>query len=975
MELTDGNVATLSTYLQQTLSPNREERQKAEKFLESVEANPNYSILLLMVTSKAEVDLAMRVSAAVTFKNFVKRNWRVVDVDKISAEDRLKIKTMIVDLMISMPEQIQRQLSDSISIIGREDFPKLWPQLLKDMITKVGSGDFHVINGILRTAHSLFKRYRHEFKSQELWSEIKIVLTEFAAPLTELFKKTMELSQAHAADANGVKVIYNSLLMICKIFYSLNYQDLPEHFEDNMEVWITHFLYLLQVENKLLASDSDEEPGTLELLKAQVCDNVALYVDKYDADCKDYIPRLFDAAYKLLLSTSMVPKNDVLVSRGLEFLATVISKSDFIKQFSDESILKKICEDVVVPNVEFRTADEEVFEDNPEEFIRRDIEGSDVDTRRRAASDLVKSLCRFNEAQVMTLFGSYVQTLLQQYAANPGTGWKMKDSAIYLVTSLAAKGQTQKHGITQVSQLVDTNDFFKNQILPELTTADVNKFPVLKASSIKYLMTFRTVLSKEVLVASIPFICNLLKAESVVVHSYAAHTIERMFTIPGPNGVGTMVTAQDITDPHKQALIQNLFDIFAISGSAENEYAMKAIMRTLSLLQDQAIAFMEIILNTLVQKMIQASGNPSKPNFNHYLFETLTLSIRIMCKANPKAVEVFEAQLFPPFQEILQKDVLEFHPYVFQVLSLLLEHHSENGIPETYMALFPFLLTPVLWDRPGNIPPLVRLLQAFVEKGSEQIVGGDGNQLLSLLGVFQKLIASKSNDHQGFYLLQSLISAISLSQLTPAHAKSVMVLMFTRLSKSKTAKFVKSFLIFINLFVVRYGGNEIIELVDSVQPNLWSMVVDRIIFTEMQKVSGATEKKICSVGMTNLLCCTPLMNPNGKYFGNLWTQILDSAIRLLQLPTDETDADDEHFIDVEDTPGYQAAFCQLAMAGKKEFDPFKGTIPCPKAYLVTNLQKLTSEFPGKFGPPIQQIKPESLVFFQSLIQSSGVVLH
>ena len=38
-------------------------------------------------------------------------------------------------------------------------------------------------------------RYRHEFKSQELWSEIKIVLDEFAAPLTELFKKTMDLAK------------------------------------------------------------------------------------------------------------------------------------------------------------------------------------------------------------------------------------------------------------------------------------------------------------------------------------------------------------------------------------------------------------------------------------------------------------------------------------------------------------------------------------------------------------------------------------------------------------------------------------------------------------------------------------------------------------------------------------------------------------------------------------------------------------
>ena len=33
----------------------------------------------------------------------------------------------------------------------------------------------------------LIDRYRHEFKSQKLWTEIKFVLDNFAAPLTELF--------------------------------------------------------------------------------------------------------------------------------------------------------------------------------------------------------------------------------------------------------------------------------------------------------------------------------------------------------------------------------------------------------------------------------------------------------------------------------------------------------------------------------------------------------------------------------------------------------------------------------------------------------------------------------------------------------------------------------------------------------------------------------------------------------------------
>lgn len=51
------------------------------------------------------------------------------------------------------------QLSDAISIIGREDFPQKWPDLLTEMVNRFQSGDFHVINGVLRTAHSLFKRY------------------------------------------------------------------------------------------------------------------------------------------------------------------------------------------------------------------------------------------------------------------------------------------------------------------------------------------------------------------------------------------------------------------------------------------------------------------------------------------------------------------------------------------------------------------------------------------------------------------------------------------------------------------------------------------------------------------------------------------------------------------------------------------------------------------------------------------------
>jgi hypothetical protein len=62
-----------------------------------------------------------------------------------------------------------------------------------------------------------------------------------------------------------------------------------------------------------------------------------------------------------------------------------------------QKTLSSICQQVVVPNVLLRESDQELFEDNPEEYVRRDIEGSDHETRRRGATDLVNGLCRFFE--------------------------------------------------------------------------------------------------------------------------------------------------------------------------------------------------------------------------------------------------------------------------------------------------------------------------------------------------------------------------------------------------------------------------------------------------------------------------------------------------------------------------------------------------------------------------------------------------
>lgn len=59
-----------------------------------------------------------------------------------------------------------------------------------------------------------------------------------------------------------------------------------------------------------------------------------------------------------------------------------------------------MCEQIVIPNIRLRDDLEEMFEMNWVEYVRRDTEGGDTDTRRRAATDLVKALTTKFEVKV-----------------------------------------------------------------------------------------------------------------------------------------------------------------------------------------------------------------------------------------------------------------------------------------------------------------------------------------------------------------------------------------------------------------------------------------------------------------------------------------------------------------------------------------------------------------------------------------------
>ena len=81
MDATPENLNALSNYLRQTMSPDAGTRKPAEQFLQQVEVQKGFPILLLTLLDSSDNDpnvLTMKQAAAINFKNYIKRNWKIV---------------------------------------------------------------------------------------------------------------------------------------------------------------------------------------------------------------------------------------------------------------------------------------------------------------------------------------------------------------------------------------------------------------------------------------------------------------------------------------------------------------------------------------------------------------------------------------------------------------------------------------------------------------------------------------------------------------------------------------------------------------------------------------------------------------------------------------------------------------------------------------------------------------------------------
>ncbi|KAI7905006.1 Cse1-domain-containing protein [Cokeromyces recurvatus] len=880
--------------------------------------------------------------------------------------------------MITVPDKLQLQISDALSLIAATDFPEKWTTLLPELISKLSPTDYRVNNGILGTAHSIFKRWRSAFRSDDLFLVIKYVLDLFCEPYLQLFQITDKLIEENSNNLQALQVLARSLNLLIKIYYDLNCQDLPEFFEDHLEEFMALFKKYLVYQNPLLVTDDEIEEGPLEEIKTNICLVLELYASRYE----DAFPQLgifIPLIANLLTDTGDESKYDAMICKAFSVLTVVVKIDSQAQNFADPATLSMMCERIALPNMVIRTVDEEMYEDNPIEYIRRDLEGSDTDTRRRAAADFIRGLMERFEEHVTKIMSEYVNRYLQSYNSNPKTNWKDKNTAIFLLVAIATRSSTIQKGVTKTNELVDVIDFFTKNVLCDLQS-DVNTdIPILKMDAIKYVYTFRNQLTKEQLLTVFPLLVKHLESSDYVVYTYAAIAIERILFMR--QGKTMLFTAADIK-PFSETLLSQLFRLIELGQTpeklSENDYLMRAVMRVIITSRQDMVPFVNVIMGKLTTILAIVSKNPSNPKFNHYVFESIGALIRFICPISEAALSEFENMCFGPFQTILSQEVQEFAPYVFQLLAQLLEQHQGQDLTPAYVALLNPLLNPAIWEQ-GNNPALVRLLQAYLNKGVNTILSN--NQLEPILGIFQqKLVYSRQYDHYGMLLLETITSRVPVNVMEK-YLPALLSAVLKRLQSKKRGdtivfdKFTRNFTLWMcRFFLLEASGGPdmIIKVYEALQPGLFGQIMKLFVLPDLSKLSKPIDRRLGSFGVTCLLTKSDAMLQS-PYVNQLWSESLMALLALLELPASvDTEGPDEFYtLDIEEG-GYQTAFAKLATSSPIVDDPTTHLPPCP-VFLVQQIMAMPTEKRHIIKTLVTQ-SPEASQCLPKYFQSANISL-
>uniref|UniRef100_A0A1A8FX38 Importin 7 n=1 Tax=Nothobranchius korthausae TaxID=1143690 RepID=A0A1A8FX38_9TELE len=859
--------------LRGTMDPNL--REAAERQLNEAYTHVTFMSTLLQITMSNDLDLPVRQAGVIYLKNKIIQHWSDGDgsgtetlVNNIPEADRQFIRDNIVEAIIQSPDRIRVQLTTCIHHIIKHDYPARWTAIVDKIAFYLQSDNSLGWLGILLCLYQLVKNY--EYKKPE---ERQPVVSAMHIFMPMLKDRCVQLLLDHSSESVLIQK------QIFKILYALFQYNLPLELinRQNLTEWMEILKNVVdrEVPQETMQVDEDERPE----LPWWKCKKWALHIlarlfERYGSPgntTKEYaeFAELFLKEYavpaqQVLLKVLFVYKEKQYVAprvlqQALNFINQGIAHALTWKNLKQH--MQGIIQDVVFPLMCYTDSDEELWQEDPYEYIRMKFDVfEDFISPTTAAQTLLFTVCNKRKEVLQKTMGFCYQIL-----TDPTSDPRKKDGALHMIGSLAEILLKKKIYKDQMEFMLQQNVFplFGSELgyMRARACWALHYFCEVKFKSDQNLQT----------AVELTRIC-LINDNEMPVKVEAAIALQVL--------ISNQEKAKEYIAPHIRPVMHSLLNIVRETENDDLtnviqkmicEYSEEVAPIAVEMTQHLAMTF-----NQVIQTGPEEEGGDDKAVTAMSILNTIDTLLSVV-EDHKEIIQQLEGICLQVIGTVLQQHVLEFYE---EILSLAHSLTCQQVSPQMWQ-LLPLLYDVFQQDGFDYFTDMMPLLHNYVTVDTDTLLS-DTKYLEMMYNMCKKVLTGDPGEDPECHaakLLEVIIlqcKGRGIDQVVPMFVGTAL----ERLTREVKTSELRTMCLQVAIAALYYSPPLLLNTLENVRfPNNTEPITNNFITQWLKDVDcflGLHDRKMCILG----LCALIDLEHRPQAVNQVGGQLLPAAILL-----------------------------------------------------------------------------------------------
>ncbi|XP_065176785.1 importin-7-like [Sycon ciliatum] len=745
----DMDFSTVPTLLQATYGPDADLLKAAENELEKFSEVSGFPSCLFQIVTSGDADLALRQAAGIYLKNLVERHYKVREKRpgekqpfELAQADKATLRQHIVEAVIVVPAQVRKLLEACVGRMVESDFPMIWTDLAEKIVVCLSSAQDSTWLGASLCALQLSKRYRWKQASErsEFYRAMAVILPLLRQHLTSLIPNQSEAS-----------VLIQKTIV--KVFHHMIEMSLPlDILNEELSHWFACFRAILVLDVPAETLEEEEESRSDLIwwkLRRWTADTLEILFDRYGCPLqvgKKYkqFAHEYCSKYNVDVLGALLTVLDKYRKGGYVAPIVLYHCLGYLKlavrhAASWKRVLAKqadvLVQEVVFPLLCYSDADDELWQDDPYEYIRLHYDAfEDYTNPVTEARHLVETMCSKRQGMLQRVMEFCSQVLMK--TDNP----RHKDGALHLV-GICHESILKKKALRQIME----PQLLVAHVVPSFTAPEGFR----RARACWVLRMFSGLkLSQDTLTACVQFVLHSLTSENELPVKIEAALALQDFLIGAKQAedIKTLLRNDIVT------IVQGLLTTLQQCRNEELTAVIETVINVFDEIKGVAVELTRHLVASFVLIVRPEEDNEDQETADLEAdggYKALTAMGVLDCIKNIAAnyedeqeiLAGMENECLPLMLLVLEKSITDFYEEVFD----LAEGFIGTTVSDKMWSLFEVLCHCIVRDAMDYFPDMCPCLHLFLTTDKEGF-GAVPDRLKLLVQVLQKVLADSGDE-------------------------------------------------------------------------------------------------------------------------------------------------------------------------------------------------------------------------------------